>query len=237
MLAFTFVRSRSASARLHLTRTNFALDNSVLFPKSLQSKQLVHRFATGKVTEQQSQPQSQWEWVTVYEGNFSSTLKRLKRISATTCVLSLVGMPVLLANSTESVPLVGQLAITGTAIAAACGSTALLHWCTKPYVHKFQVMVSTASKSPGDVANDIPDVLAADPELCRVEIIDIISRSKAIQFGPSTIKPQPNAWQPFVNFSATDEDLLLYVEPLEFEHEQLLQKILGLKTDIDEMPK
>eukprot|EP00520_Triparma_pacifica_P020000 CAMPEP_0118653906 /NCGR_PEP_ID=MMETSP0785-20121206/12082_1 /TAXON_ID=91992 /ORGANISM="Bolidomonas pacifica, Strain CCMP 1866" /LENGTH=124 /DNA_ID=CAMNT_0006546483 /DNA_START=283 /DNA_END=654 /DNA_ORIENTATION=- len=45
-------------------------------------------------------------------------------------------MPLLVYLNTGEVPIGGQVAVSGTALLAAAGSTVLLNYCVTPYVHK-----------------------------------------------------------------------------------------------------
>jgi hypothetical protein len=73
----------------------------------------------------------------IYEGPFASLSLRLKRISFTTACASIAGIPLLFTLQTN-VPPSGQIAVGGTAILAACGSTAALNFCFGPYVEKLE---------------------------------------------------------------------------------------------------
>ena len=61
------------------------------------------------------------EPIVLYIGPFSGLTLRLKRVSIFTATVGLIGMPLLLYLQTGTVPLIGQLAVTGTAILAAVG--------------------------------------------------------------------------------------------------------------------
>jgi hypothetical protein len=52
-----------------------------------------------------------------------------------TATIGLFGMPLLVYLNTGEVPLGGQVAVSGTALLAAAGSTVLLNYCVTPYVH------------------------------------------------------------------------------------------------------
>ena len=73
----------------------------------------------------------------VYEGPFANLALRLKRISITSAVASIVGAPSLVIFG-SNLPVSGQLAVAGTAIVAACGSTAALSFCFSPYIHTLE---------------------------------------------------------------------------------------------------
>eukprot|EP00557_Chaetoceros_sp_GSL56_P004538 CAMPEP_0176501484 /NCGR_PEP_ID=MMETSP0200_2-20121128/14183_1 /TAXON_ID=947934 /ORGANISM="Chaetoceros sp., Strain GSL56" /LENGTH=296 /DNA_ID=CAMNT_0017900369 /DNA_START=36 /DNA_END=926 /DNA_ORIENTATION=+ len=72
-----------------------------------------------------------------YEGPFASLALRLKQISITSAAASLVGIPMLMTFG-SNLPPSGQLAVGGTAILAATGSTAALSFCFSPYIHTLE---------------------------------------------------------------------------------------------------
>ena len=100
----------------------------------------------------------------VYEGPFASLALRLKLVSVTSTALALVGIPFLIAVqslssgdynvaaaaadvvvgannndfTTNSIPLAGQLAVGGSAIIGAVGSTVAMSFVFSPYVHTLE---------------------------------------------------------------------------------------------------
>lgn len=73
----------------------------------------------------------------IYEGPFAKLALRLKRISITSAVASIIGVPAIMFWG-SNLPLSGQLAVGGTAIMAACGSTLALDFCFSPYIHQLE---------------------------------------------------------------------------------------------------
>eukprot|EP00123_Amoebidium_parasiticum_P022638 comp91594_c0_seq1/m.48572 comp91594_c0_seq1/g.48572 ORF comp91594_c0_seq1/g.48572 comp91594_c0_seq1/m.48572 type:complete len:300 (-) comp91594_c0_seq1:211-1110(-) len=87
----------------------------------------------------------------VYTGQLSAVLRRLKLLSITSCTLSLIGTPILYSMQSGISPL-GK-AIFGTMVMiTGVGSTGLIHFFTKPYIHrlwfKLDVAPENTSKTP-----------------------------------------------------------------------------------------
>lgn len=82
----------------------------------------------------------------IYKGEFARKLQWLRRVSFTSSVVSLIGIPTvaLVGIGGGSVPLVGQVMIVGTALFTSLSSTAFLHLVTKPYCASLTV-VSTGT--------------------------------------------------------------------------------------------
>lgn len=71
----------------------------------------------------------------LYTGALSSTLKRLKVLSLASCGAALSGTPVLFALE-SGISTGGRVAIRSLVVLSSLGSTGLIHYFTKPYVHK-----------------------------------------------------------------------------------------------------
>ncbi|GMH67895.1 hypothetical protein TL16_g08522, partial [Triparma laevis f. inornata] len=72
-----------------------------------------------------------------YIGPFSSLTHRLKRVSLLTATFG-ISLPITSLLTSSTVPAIGQIAVTGTALTTAVGSTLLLNYCVSPYVHKLE---------------------------------------------------------------------------------------------------
>jgi hypothetical protein len=73
------------------------------------------------------------ERVSLYIAPFANPVSRLKRVSFTTAILSMA-IPPSVYFMGSSVPLSGQLAITGVSLLASLSSTAALHYLFSPYI-------------------------------------------------------------------------------------------------------
>mmetsp|Transcript_11410 Transcript_11410/g.21065 ORF Transcript_11410/g.21065 Transcript_11410/m.21065 type:complete len:271 (-) Transcript_11410:88-900(-) len=136
----------------------------------------------------------------LYEGPFASLTLRLKRLSLTSAVIGLVGLPALsVFQGAGSIPATGQLAIIATAGATAIGSTALLGYCFSPYVHTLERLSEDENESYGDVATN---TVNGNQNLVRIITRDILARRVETIFDPTTdVSPPPNGnSRPFCNF-------------------------------------
>ena len=76
------------------------------------------------------------KWKIVYEGPISRPVKLVKMLSLTTAVATFIASPLMIFFGKHG----GSLSVKVVLVALFCsvggGSTALLHWLTKPYVHR-----------------------------------------------------------------------------------------------------
>jgi hypothetical protein len=72
----------------------------------------------------------------IYEGIFAGKLRHLRIFSLGSALLSAFGLPLAMTISSGAVPLVGQIAIIGTAVCISVSSTVFLQLVTAPYVAK-----------------------------------------------------------------------------------------------------
>ena len=155
-----------------------------------------------------------------YEGPFGGVALKLKRVSLTTCIIGLIGMPgtILIKHGGDGIPIGGQLAIAGTAAAAAIGSTLLLSYFFNPYVHKMEYIDpgtgDTVSPAPSNV-NDISCLHI------RATTRTLLATQLETVFDPSTIVPAQNS-RPFCNFTANG--IPMYCHP-QLLHDPRLLKV------------
>jgi hypothetical protein len=74
--------------------------------------------------------------IVIYEGIFAGKLRHLRIFSLGSALLSAFGLPMAMTISSGAVPVVGQIAIIGTAVAISVSSTVFLQLVTAPYVAK-----------------------------------------------------------------------------------------------------
>eukprot|EP00611_Tribonema_gayanum_P004641 TRINITY_DN1383_c0_g1_i2.p1 TRINITY_DN1383_c0_g1~~TRINITY_DN1383_c0_g1_i2.p1 ORF type:complete len:224 (-),score=60.28 TRINITY_DN1383_c0_g1_i2:361-1032(-) len=161
------------------------------------------------------------------------------RVSITTCAMSMIGTPLLLALGNDSVPLSGQIAVTGVALTAAVGSTALLHWCTRPYVHKLSEITgrgggrsSSSSQADAAVQHDSGTGAVDRARLFKAELLSIFGRPRVTEFRLGDVQPQPDALRPFVSFKARDNYYFVQGEVL--QNKALFKELLGRPLDDSE---
>jgi len=173
----------------------------------------------------------------VYEGPFASLTTRLKRVSITSAFASLIGVPSLIlfqmnggGSGAEGVaiPAMGQIAVGGTAILAACGSTAALSFCFSPYIHKLEWCKSQQQGAEEkDKQQDNRKMMIATTQ-------NILSMKVETKFDPMTDVTHPTkTFRPFCNFLIKDAPM--YVHP-ELIHDSHLRTLLvGKQVEEDDM--
>lgn len=166
----------------------------------------------------------------LYEGPFAQLSLRLKRVSVTTAALGVVGMPLLMAMHGGDVPATGQLAVGGTAILAAAGSTVALSFCFSPYVHKLErVVVTPDNEKDGDTAT-------AERNLIKATTANILGMRVETIFDPATDVGKAAGSRPFCNFTA--KGLPMYVHPdMVYDDELRLQLVGEAELELQEKAK
>eukprot|EP00985_Skeletonema_marinoi_P025331 scaffold18515_cov200-Skeletonema_marinoi.AAC.6 len=156
------------------------------------------------------------EPVVLYEGPFASLTLRLKRVSLTSAVIGIVGLPALsfFYGAADSVPATGQVAVIATAGLTAVGSTVLLGYCFSPYVH-------TLERVAADSAQDKND------QLIRMVTRDILARKVETIFDPTkdVAAPSSSNSRPFCNFMV--HGLPFYIHPQMVHDDELRVQLVG----------
>ena len=124
---------------------------------------------------------SEREMKLIYEGPMNGVVKRIKLVSLTTLSSSLLMPAMALAfGSSESVSLMGKVAVGGTACFAGVGSTAALHWCTLPFVFE----------------------LRTDGARVQATRMNLLAQRTTHDFAVADVERHPQTWRPFVSFEA-----------------------------------
>jgi transmembrane protein 70, mitochondrial len=74
----------------------------------------------------------------VYEGPISSTIKKVKLLSLSTCCLSVSLGPVITFMTSPDMNVILKGAVASTVIFLSATTTAALHWFVSPYIHKLR---------------------------------------------------------------------------------------------------
>ncbi|KAJ0259734.1 hypothetical protein HA466_0060430 [Hirschfeldia incana] len=120
----------------------------------------------------------------VYYGPISSTIKKVKLLSLSTCCLSVSLGPVITFMTSPGLNVIMKGAVASTVIFLSASTTAALHWFVSPYVHKLRWQ-------PGS-------------DTFEVEMMTWLAT-----FAPKTLKfsdiRYPDTQRPFVSFKADGE--------------------------------
>ncbi|KAG8390629.1 hypothetical protein BUALT_Bualt01G0103300 [Buddleja alternifolia] len=142
----------------------------------------------------------------VYYGPISSTIKKVKLLSLSTCCLSVSLGPVITFMTSPDMNVILKGGVASTVIFLSASTTAALHWFVSPYVHKLRWQ-------PGS-------------DTFEVEMMSWMATflPKTIKF--SDIRP-PETNRPFVSFKANDN--FYFVDAEHCHNKALLAKLTPQK--------
>lgn len=181
-------------------------------------------------------PQNEQKNLIVYEGPFANMALRLKRISITTAIASIVGAPAIIFFG-SNLPMSGQLAVGGTAIVAACGSTAALSFCFSPYIHTLEWIpvrkchaTKTAESNTATNTAEVQDkeeFNECQTFLLKATTRNLFSMKCETIFDPSQVKHigEFQTYRPFCNFMVKDKHFFIHPELL--QDDDLRIQLLG----------
>ena len=162
------------------------------------------------------------EPIVLYEAPFAALTLRLKRLSLTSAVIGIVGLPTLsfVYGAADSVPATGQVAVLATAGLTAVGSTALLGYCFSPYVHTLERVV--ADDGAGEENNKLDN-----NQLIRMVTRDILARKVETVFDPTkdVAAPSSSNSRPFCNFMV--KGLPFYIHSQLIHNDELRVQLVG----------
>ena len=193
--------------------------------RSPLTTQGLRRLSTKSTDENENLPKdTSKEPVVLYEGPFAALTLRLKRVSLTSAVIGIVGLPALsfFYGAADSVPATGQVAVLATAGVTAVGSTVLLGYCFSPYVHTLERV------SPDE---------GTDNYLLRMVTRDILARRIETIFDPTTdvTAPSSSNSRPFCNFMV--KGLPFYIHPELINNHELRAQLVGEETRDNDVAK
>ncbi len=180
-----------------------------------------------------------------YERPFSSLSLRLKRISITTAIVSVGGIPLILflqssgehLSLLNNVPAAGQLAVGGTAVLAATGSTAALTFCFGPYIESLEWV--DEEKKDGEESKKLLKATTRNLMAMKVEtMFDPFSNSSGIGIKESEhsdtdveVVHNPSNYRPFCNFEVRGKPFFIHPELIHDEH--LRHALIGYPKESD----
>lgn len=184
----------------------------------------------------------------IYEGPFRELTLTLKRISVTTCAIGFVGIPMIVyaQGLSSSMSLTAQIAVAGTTMLAACGSTVALSFCFSPYVHSLTYVDDERKDNDGSQTSSTVTAIEEENSFAEEEnkllqaiTCNILGMKVKTIFNPSIDITSPNK-RPFCNFIA--KGMPMYIHPQLMEDEKLRRQFFGDAADTlpkktDEMRK
>ncbi|KAL6909581.1 hypothetical protein ACP4OV_001862 [Aristida adscensionis] len=142
----------------------------------------------------------------VYQGPISSTIKKVKLLSLSTCCLSVSLGPVITFMTSPEMNVILKGGVASTVIFLSATTTAALHWFVSPYIHKLRWR-------PGS-------------DSFEAEIMTWLATptTRTIKF--ADVRP-PETNRPFVTFKA--EDNFYFVDADHFSNKALLARLTPKK--------
>jgi len=86
------------------------------------------------VTTEEEVPPPPFDWPIIYQSRIGDLITRLKIVSITSCVVSIVGLPIAMALKNGDLPSAKQVGMGSVAFVGATGSTCALHFVFGPYI-------------------------------------------------------------------------------------------------------
>lgn len=160
----------------------------------------------------------------LYQGPFSDLALRLKVISVTSAALGIVGIPLLITLHTGDVPPVGQIAVGGSAMLGAVGSTVAMSFVFSPYVTTLE-RVPIRQCHFKDYDSQQPEQRAAQEWLLKATTRNILAMKVETIFDPKTDVQRYSGIRPFCNFVA--KGVPLYVHPFLILDDELRTELVG----------
>ncbi|XP_010524960.1 PREDICTED: uncharacterized protein LOC104802837 [Tarenaya hassleriana] len=142
----------------------------------------------------------------VYHGPISSTIKKVKMLSLSTCCLSVSLGPVVTFMTSPEMNVILKGAVASTVIFLSASTTAALHWFVSPYVHKLRWQ-------PGS-------------DSFEVEMMTWLATYAPTTLKFADIRP-PNTNRPFVTFKANGR--YYYVDADRCHNKALLARLTPSK--------
>lgn len=167
----------------------------------------------------------------LYQGPFADLALRLKVVSVTSAALGIVGIPLLITLHTGDVPPIGQLAVGGSAMLGAVGSTVAMSFVFSPYistleripVRKCHATNETDETTTSSLVND--EDRAGQEWLLKATTRNIAAIKVETVFDPKTDVEPYSGIRPFCNFVA--KGVPMYVHPELIMDDELRIALVG----------
>jgi hypothetical protein len=140
---------------------------------------------------------SKIDTIIVYEAFFAKALRRLKWLSASSCVITCIATPYLVLQSQNDISTIGKIMLAGTLISFGVGSTVLLQYASRPYVSKIRWSPSQKQQ-------------------VQLETYDWLARPIQRTYILNSLEPVSNSIHPFINLRSKTDKASFYL------HQELL---------------
>ena len=261
LLQRSLVVARSCKARIPASPYAYACGTLAREPqpiflmgKQQQHQQRHHQIRWNTSDSDECSNRNDSEAEVIYRSPMGDLITRLKIVSITSCVMSVVGLPLFVALKNGTLPTPQQMGLGGVAFLGATGSTVALHFVFGPYIltmEKIPVrLCHFTGGNNGDEEDDNSNVEAKS----RVQDNDVINtdNKKAMMlrattrsvfgwrsehvFDPLTDVSFYTGSRPFANFVAKGVTLYAHPEMLNEDLRLLLlaPKVQEVKSDDDD---
>ena len=169
----------------------------------------------------------------LYQAPMGGLVSRLKRISITSCLISVIGLPMLIYLKNGTWPDAKQIGMGGFAFVSASGSTLALHFVFGPYVmdlYEIPVQQSHTVKEENENKSGSSTIVrqpSGQEFLYKATVRSILGLTQEVVFNPLTDITRYQGARPFANFVVKDQ-YVLYCHPELLDAETRL-KLLHLK--------
>ncbi|KAJ1455815.1 hypothetical protein M885DRAFT_519170 [Pelagophyceae sp. CCMP2097] len=155
----------------------------------------------------------------VYSGPLNDVVRRIKMVSLSSLIGSLVGFSVITVamESSSEIASIEQVCLAGSAMTLGVSTTAILHWCIAPFVFEMR----------------------SDGKHVRATTKSLFLQTIETEFLLENVITKPKGIQPFVSFKANGVPFFVQAEgfrqqgcvlPEGFEIEKFGAKKVSLKT-------
>jgi hypothetical protein len=162
----------------------------------------------------------------IYEGPFAVLSTRLKAVSISSAVVGALGVPLLIAFYGGDVPALGQYALGGTTLFAACGSTVAVNFCFQPYVYTLERVPVRSCRAKKETSEEVQQK-AAQQYLVKATWRNFLVMRRETVFDPATDVQPYKGIRPFCNFVA--KGVPLFIHPEVLLDDKLRLQLLGAK--------
>jgi hypothetical protein len=151
----------------------------------------------------------------LYRAPMGGLVSRLKRISITSCLISVIGLPLLIYLKNGTWPDAKQLGMGGFAFMSATGSTLALHFVFGPYVlDLYEIPIRKCDIAKDSDSESSPNNVEQPGQefLYKATTRSILGMTKEVVFNPLTDITRYQGARPFANFVVKNE-FILYCHP------------------------
>jgi hypothetical protein len=162
----------------------------------------------------------------VYEAPYSGITTRLKAVSISSASVSAIAIPLLLHFYSGDIPQIGQYALCGTTMFAACGSTIAVNFCFAPYVHTLEKIPVRKCHAKVESAEQA-DCKPGQHHLIKATWRNFLLMKQETVFDPALDVTEYKGIRPFCNFVAKGIPFFIHMEIL--MDDELRKQLVGEK--------